>query len=164
MKNCWKAALVIGAVLIAFVVFQLVIPSDEERVRRVLQQIVREINARDQGGNIGNVVSANRIADFFTPEFEIHINAPGVPELDIRERSELIQILLSMKDWRRRAKVELLDLRTTIISQAEAIVDATGKAEVSGESEVFVSELRFTLVKVDQRWRIRQVESVPTFQ
>lgn len=164
MKKWHKHLVLLVALVVGAMALRALIPSDERRVHALLAQMVREINEQSRGGTFSDLAVANRVADYFGPEFEIRINATGAPELDISDRSELIQMLLSARKSRRGVKVSLLDPQTVGISKTNAVVEATGKAEVSGETDVFVSELRFTLVKIDRRWRIRRVETIRTFE
>lgn len=164
MKEWNKYGLLLAAVVVGAVVLRALIPSDERRVHALLARMVHEINQESGRGAFSDLAAANRVADYFGPEFEIRINATGAPELDICDRSELIQVLLHARKSRRGVKIALLDPHTVRISKTNAVLEATGKAEVSGNTDVFVSELRFTLVKIDRRWRIRKVESIRTFE
>lgn len=139
-------------------------PSDERRIHRLLTRLASEISTTAQGGTFAELKAANRVADLFAPEFQIQVNVSGAPELNLSERGELIQLFLNARSRHRSIKVDLLDPQTVRLGSREAVVEATGRAQVSGENEIWVAELRFTLVKVDGRWRIREVESIRTFE
>ncbi|MCX8107382.1 MAG: hypothetical protein N3G20_01110 [Verrucomicrobiae bacterium] len=164
MSKWSKGIALLVTVVCGLALVSILLRSDERRIISLLDEMVREINSQKKGSYLANLATANRIADFFDTDFEIQIEAAGTPELHITERSELIQVLLRAKNWSQKIRVELLDPRFLEVTSVGAVVDATGKAQVSGQDDIFVSELRFSLVKTDGRWRIRKVQTVPTFQ
>jgi len=164
VKDWHKQALWVALALTGAVALWVWMPSDERRIQKLLARLTSEINEPAQGSALANLAAANRFADLFAPGFQVRVNVPGAPDLNLSARSELIQAYVDAKNQRRSIQAELLDPRTIQLAAEEAVVEATARAQVSGESELFVAELRFTLVKVDRRWRIRDVESIRTFE
>lgn len=139
-------------------------PSDEKRILRLLTSLAREASAPAQGRTLSDLAAANRVADHFSPDFRIDIHVPGGPDVAIDNRAELIQTVLAAKGRQQDVQIELLDPQTIDLGPASAVIEATARTQVSGEREPYVIEIRFTLVKMEARWRIRQVENIQTFE
>jgi hypothetical protein len=139
-------------------------PSEERRIQKLLANLAQEASAPAQGRALSDVAAANRIADYFAPEFELNVNAPGAPDVSISHRSELVQAVLAARSRHPGVKIDLLDPQTVELTPPSAVVDATVRAQAPGEREPFVAEMRLTLVKIEARWRVRKVENVRTFE
>jgi len=154
--------IVLAGILLA--VLRLGWPSDERRIQKLLAGLAEEASAPAQGRALSDVAAANRLADYFAPEFEINVSAPGAPDVSISQRSELVQAVLAARGRQQGVQIDLLDPQTVELAPPTAVVDATVRAQAAGEREPFVVEIRFTLVKIEARWRVRRVENVRTFE
>jgi hypothetical protein len=161
----WRR-LILAVVLLgaAMAGLRLCVPSDEQRVRRLLADLAKEASTPARGKTFAHLAAANRVADFFAPEFQINITASGVPDLAISDRGELVQTVLAAKARQESVSVEFLDPRMIELAARAAVVEATAKAQVASEREPFVAMLRFALVKLDGRWRVQKIESLRTFE
>jgi len=139
-------------------------PSDERRIHKLLTRLADEASVPARGGALADLSAANRIADAFAPAFEISLNVPGAPEVSISHRSELVQAVMTARSRQQGATIALLDPQTIKLAPASAVVEATVRAQAAGESEPFVAEVRFTLVKLDARWCVSRVETIRSFE
>ena len=139
-------------------------PSDERRIQRLLANLATEASRPAQGKALANLAAANRLADYFAPEFQINVTASGVPDLAINDRGELVQAIVAARARQGSVKVALLDPRTIELRVGTAVVEATAKAQNTGEPEPLIAMLRFTLAKLEGRWRIQRIESVRPFE
>jgi len=139
-------------------------PSDDKRILRLLTSLAREASAPAQGRTLSDLAGANRVADHFAPEFQINVHVPGEADVSISDRAELVQAVLAAKSRQRDLQIELLDPQTIDLGPASAVIEATARVQVSGEREPYVIEIRFTLVRIEARWRVRQIENVQTFE
>jgi len=92
------------------------------------------------------------------------VTVPGAPDVAVSDRAELIQTIAAAKGRTRQVEVRFLDPQIVELGPASAVIEATAQARVSGDPELYVVEIRFTLVKLEGLWRVRQVENVPTFE
>ena len=159
-KCIWILALV-GAVL---VVLRAAWPSDERRIQKLLANLAREASTPAQGRALSDLAAANRVADYFAPEFQIRVSGFGAPDVAIDDRGELVQAVLAARGRQQVVKIDLLDPQMAEKGPGRAVVEATARAQVSGEREPFVAEVRFTLVKLEARWRVQKIENARTFE
>ncbi len=159
-----KLLLVLALGGAAFAALRGCLPSDQKRILRLLTSLAEDVSAPAQGRTFADLAAANRVADHFAPGFQIQVAVPGAPDIAISDRAELIQTIAAAKGPTRQVKVRFLDPQTVELGPASAVIEATAQAQVSGDPELHVIEIRFALVKWDGRWRVRQVENVPTFE
>lgn len=139
-------------------------PSDERRIQRLLSSLAREVSLPANDKPLADLAAANRIAGFFASPFRINVTVAGGPDVALTERSELVQTVLAARNRRTAIRVELLDPQTVELNRTNAVIEATARAQVGGEPEPVVAELRFVLVKLEAGWRVREVENVRTFE
>jgi hypothetical protein len=159
-KPIWTLVLA-GAVLVTVWGW---LPSDERRIQKLLASLAEEASTPAQGRALSDLASANRIAEYFAPEFEINVSVPGAPEVSISQRSELVQAIVAARGQQQGGKIELLDPQTVELVPPAAVVDATVRAQARGERDPFIAELRFTLVKTETGWRVQKVVNARTFE
>lgn len=164
MSNPRRLILLLVCVGISVAVLRACLPSDERRIQKRLAALAEEVATPAQGKALADLAAANRLADFFAPEFQIQVAVSGAPDLAIDNRGELVQTILAAKSRTRSLKVALLDPRMIELGAGTAMVEATARAEVADEPEPLIAELRFSMLKVDGRWRVRKVENVKTFE
>ncbi len=140
------------------------LPSDQKRILRLLTSLAEDVSAPAQGRTLADLAAANRVADHFAPGFQIQVTVPGAPDVAVSDRAELIRTIAAAKGRTRQVQVRFLDPQTVELGPASAVIEATAQAQVSGDPELYVVEIRFTLAKLEGRWRVRQVENVPTFE
>lgn len=164
VMKAMKLVVALAVVGVAWAALRGCWPSDERRIQKLLASLARDASVPAQGGALSDLASANRIADHFAPEFQINVSTPGAPDVAISDRAELVQAVLAAKGRQQGWKIELLDPQTVELGPASGVIEATVRAQASGEREPFVAEVRFTLVKIEARWRVRKVENVRTFE
>ena len=78
-------------------------------------------------------------------------------------RDEITQAAMGARSGVSALKVEFLDV-TVIVGpdRQSAVADLTAKAQVPGDKDFTVQELKFTLKKMDGEWLITRVETVKT--
>jgi hypothetical protein len=60
-------------------------------------------------------------------------------------------------------KVKFPDINVTVAPDKQsAVADLTVEANISGERDPMVQEMKFTLQKIDGKWLITRVETVRT--
>ena len=159
-----KLLLVVALGGVALAGLRTCVPSDEKRIVRLLTSLAEDVSAPARGGTLSDLAAANRVADHFAPGFQIHVVVPGAADVVVSDRAELIQMVVAARGRAREVKVRFLDPQTVELGPASAVIEATAQAQVSGDSELHVIEIRFSLVKVEGRWRVRGIENVPTFE
>lgn len=164
MKHSSRWILVCLAAAAVVIGLRALIPTDEQRIRKLLTRLAQEASVGSEDKPLTDLAAANRLADFFAPEFQVNVSGSGIPDLNVSERAELVQAILAARSRRQSIKAELLDPQVIQLDPARAVVETTARVQATGEPDPFVEELRFTLVKIEGRWRVQKVENLRTFE
>jgi hypothetical protein len=155
------AAILAGAFWLAHVLF----PSDEERIRRLLAELAQTSEVRPNEPPLAQLAHANKLIGFFASDVEIQLQDVPADWAHIVGRDQLREIVLAGRSHLQQWRVAFLGfsiLRDP--TQPQAQVSTTATAEVNGEKNAIVQELRFTLQRTDRRWLISRVETISTLR
>ena len=141
-----------------------VFPGDETRIRKLLAQVADTACLKSTEGQLSRLLAAGRLADFFAPDAVVNIDVAGLNEKVIQGRAELQQMIAAARVNLQSAEIRFPDVQLTIEPDhlsAEAHVAAV--ADVNGEKNAVIQELKFRFQKIDGKWKINQVNTVKTF-
>ncbi len=153
------AALVALGVWLWFVLF----PSPEKVIRKRLTGLARTASFSSNEGNLARLTAAQNLAGFFATNVEININVPGRIQHNFLGRDEIKEAVLGARSTLGGLKVQFPDINITVTPDKQsAVADLTVEARVSGEQDLIVQEMKFTLQKIDGEWLVTHVETVRT--
>ena len=134
-------------------------PSDESRIRGLLNDMAQTVSVPAEGKFVGGVLAADRLKGYFTPEVEVAVEVPGEARFNLAGRDELMQAYLVARANYRGLKVEFFDTEVAVAPDHEsAVADLTARATRS-TGELQVQELRMHLTRTEHGWRVRRVET-----
>jgi hypothetical protein len=163
MKRVVQIVLFVAVVALGFWLWTVFSPSPEKVVRSRLNQLAKVMSFKSGSGNIANAYSAQKAADFFTPDVDVEVNLTGFEPVTLHGRDEVLQIAMGARSRLTSLKVEFPDMNITFSPDRQtAKVNLTGKATVPGERDISAQEFNFELKKVDGKWLIYRVETVRT--
>lgn len=149
---------VAGSLLLAY--WQLV-PSDETRVRRVLDHLARAASIPARPTPAGMILALDRLSGCLSRDVTVVVDLPGEGRRTFTGRSELLEAAKAAWANRQSAKVEFLDLDVKLDPAKEnATAELTARVSQAGERDFFVQEFRLQLRKQDDQWRIHRAELV----
>ena len=138
-------------------------PSPEQAIRSQLRKLAETASFQPKDGTVPRGLKAARLLDFFTPDVVINLNTPGYEVATWTGRDELREKELFAMQRLRGLKIELLDVNVHIgPGRKTAVANLTGKATISGQSDLYVQEFNFLLRKVGRKWLIYRVDTVKT--
>ena len=106
-----------------------------------------------------------KVANFFSDQVVVNVSAPGVESPEINSRDDLLQHAQAAYMMVSGLKATFSDPNVELTpGNEEAIVDVAFPADVSGEKDAIVEELKFGLKKISGDWLITRVESVNTLR
>jgi hypothetical protein len=153
------AALVALGVWLWFVLF----PSPEKVIRKRLMGLAHTASFSSNEGNLARLAAAQNLAGFFATNVEININVPGRIQHNFLGRDEIKEAVLGARSTLGGLKVQFPDINITVVPDKQsAVADLTVEARVSGEQDLIVQEMKFTLQKTDGEWLVTRVETVRT--
>jgi hypothetical protein len=153
------AALVALGVWLWFVLF----PSPERIIRQRLTELARTASFSSGESDLARLAAAQKLAGFFTTNVEADFNVPGRVQHQLLGRDEIKQAAFGARSTLRGLKVTLPDINVTVAPDKQsAVVDLTVEANIAGEHDTIVQEMKFTLQQTDGEWLITRVETVRT--
>ena len=139
-------------------------PNPEKVIRKRLGELARAASSSSKDSLLTTAWNASSLMDFFTPDVRVAIDVPGAQH-NITGRDELLQAALLARQQYPSLKIDFPDMQVTLAPDKEsATVNLTARGKARGQkgSELYVEELRLSLVKVKRDWLISEIVSVRT--
>jgi ketosteroid isomerase-like protein len=102
------------------------------------------------------------VAGFFAADVELNVDLPELGQRTM-DRVEITQLALMGRSRAGGLQVKFPDINITVAPDKQsAMADLTVEANISGEHDSVVREMKFTLRKTDGQWLITRIETVRT--
>lgn len=157
-KHIIIALVILAGGIIAFFVF---FQSEEAKVRRQFERVAEKIEKTPEESVIVSATKANRVSEAFAETCTVH--APAYSFSKDVSSDELSTHILSMRSQYSIISVKLYDFVIDFPEKASARVRLTASVEgklTTGESTKDLHELKCRLRKIEDTWRIEEVEIV----
>jgi hypothetical protein len=140
-------------------------PTPERLIRRRLEALARAASFGPNQGYLAKLAGAERVADFCATNIDINIDVPDRQEHRLAGREEIQQAALALRASARALTVTFPDV-TVLVSadQQSAVADLTLQAQLAGEHDMIVQEVKVTLQKINGQWLLVKVETVRTLR
>ena len=146
-----------GGIIAFFVFFQ----SEEAKVKKQFERVAKQIEKSSEESIVVSATKANRIGEAFTEICTVH--APAYSFSRDIPSDEVSTLILSMRSQYSEISVKLYDFVIDFpekgIAQAGLTASMEGKL-TTGESTADLHELNCRLRKIEDIWRIEEVEIV----
>jgi hypothetical protein len=160
----WVLRAVVLAALIALGVWgwRVFFPSPEQAIRNRLAELAQAASFSPNEGPLAKLSNAQKLTTFCAGDVAISVDVPGHSQI-IHGREELLQVAIGVRSVVSGVKLRFLDTTVAVgADKASAVANLTAKANVAGESDFVVQELKFTFKKIGRDWLISRVETVKT--
>jgi hypothetical protein len=147
----------VGGIIAFFVFFQ----SEEAKVQRQFKRVAKKIEKTPEESVIVAATKANRISEAFTKTCTIH--APAYSFSRDVSSDEVSTLILSMRSQYSEISVKLYDFVIDFPEKGSAQARLTASMEgklTTGESTADLHELKCKLQKIEDIWRLKEVEMV----
>jgi len=157
VKIILRIVLMVALAALGFWLWTVLFPGPEKIIRRHFTEIARAASVSVNDSDLARLAAARRLAGFFATNVELHVDLPGISRDTVLDRDEITQAAMAP----RPRQVTFMDLTVTVApGKQAAMVDLTVQANVSGEANALVQEMKFNLQKIDGEWLIIRVETV----
>ena len=140
-------------------------PDPERVIRRRLEGLARAASFEPNQGSLAKLVGAERVANFCSTNVDVNIDVPGHQEHRLAGREEIQQAALALRASARGLTVTFPDVTIQVSADKQsAVADLTLQAQVAGERDMIVQEVKVTLQKIDGQWLLVKLETVRTLR
>ncbi len=164
MKIAFRLLLLAAALALGVWLWTVLFPAPEKVIRQRLAKLARTVSFSGNESQIMRLAGARNLAGFFSTNIEINIDVPGRVHHSFMGREEITQAALAARSGTGSLTVKFPDIEVTVAPDRQsAVADLTLEANIPGEPNPIVQEMKFTLQKTDGEWLITRVETVRTF-
>jgi hypothetical protein len=161
------AQLVIAALITAAFVWLcgILFPSAAKAIRKRLAETARAASFDRTQSALSRRAGAQRLPNFVATNVEINIDLPGHQARQMSGRDDILQAAMAARGTLDSVKVTFPDIALTIDPDKQsATADVTAEAKISGDDQLYIEEMKFTLSKLEGHWLITRVDTVQTLQ
>ena len=165
MKRIVSILAVVFVTALGFWLCRELFPSDETRLRGLLADVAKAASLKVNENPLVRLAGANKLAGFFSEDVVVHIDVSGLEGKQIQGREEFRQTVTGARASLQSAEVQFPDAKLEIAADREsATAEVTATADINGEKNTVVQELKVLFKKIDGKWKITQVDTVHTLQ
>ena len=162
MKIIIRIVLLAALAALGVWLWTVLFPSPEKVIRRRLMELARTVSSSSNESDLTRLAAARSVAGFFASTVELNVDLPELGQRTL-DREELTQLALMARSRAGGVHVKFPDINITVApDQQSAVADLTVEANITGEHDSVVREMKFTLRKTDGQWLITRVETVRT--
>ena len=164
MKPVFRIALLAAAVAAGVWLWTVIFPGPEKIIRRQVAAIARAASFNAGENPLVAAAGAEQFAGFFSPAVDVNLDLPGRARQTLSGRDEILQAVLAARASVSGLKVKFPDVAVTVNPDRQsALADLDVEAQVAGDKDSIVLEMKFTFQKTDGRWLVTHVETVRPF-
>ena len=163
MKIVFRIVLLAALAALGVWLWTVLFPSPEKVVRRRLTELARTVSSSANESDLTRLAAARSVAGFFAATVELNVDLPELGQHNSMDREEITQLALMGRSRAGGLRVKFPDINITVAPDKQsAMADLTVEANVSGEHDPIVQEMKFTFRKNDGQWLITRIETVRT--
>ena len=165
MKIAVRLIFLAALVALGFWLWGVFFPNPQTVIKNRLNKIVRLASFSAHEGNFSRVAAVEKLGAYFTEEIEIMVDVPHEESHTFNRREELMQAALAARSALSALKVDFPDINVDLDpGKLSATADVTLRADVNGEKNAVIQELKVYLRKVDGKWLIYRLDTVRTLR
>lgn len=163
MKKAFRITAIAALLALGIWIFQILFPPEEKRIRRLLAQAAEAAEVNPKQNPLFKLAGANRLVGCFSPDAVLQVEVPGVQMRTIHGHDDLLQAVTAALAGLQEARIQLHRVHVSVDpGRQSATAQLVTAAYLNGSSEPMVQELRIRLRKIEDHWKIVQVETVKT--
>ena len=157
-----RLAVVTTALVAGLAVVRWMMPTDEQRIVRLVEEIAERASFTGREGNIARIAAVEALASRFTSDAEIRIDAVVPAVGPLVGRGAIQQVALAASQGGGGIRVTVLGAVAETDGPDTGRVRFSASADTGGgdgafQAQDFVARVR----KVEGRWLVEQVDAIP---
>ncbi|MGB7768590.1 MAG: hypothetical protein WBN22_07015 [Verrucomicrobiia bacterium] len=163
MKIVFRIVLLAALAALGVWLWTVLFPSPDKIIRRQLDAVAQHVSFASNEGTLARLASAQSLAGYFSTNVEVNLNTGEGDQHDFVGRDQITQAALGTRSTFSSLSVKFLDVNVTVAPDKQsATADLTVDANISGQPNAIVQEMKFTLRKIGGQWLITRVETIRT--
>ena len=163
MKIVIRLLLLVGLIAMGFWLWSVFFPSPEKAIRNRLNKAARLASFSANEGNIARVANIEALGTYFTDEIEIKVDVPNYESHTFTRREELTQATMAARSVASSVKADFPDITVVLDAGGQtATANVTLRADINGEKNSVIQELKVYLKKVNGDWLIYRLDTLRT--
>ena len=161
MKTVLRIALLAALAALVVWLWSVFFPSPEKIIRRQLDEIAKCASFTANESALARLGAAQSLTGCFSTNAEVHIETRDAGQHDLIGREQIMQTMVAAQSALGSMNVKLLDLVVTVAPDKQsADADLTVDANVSGQPEAIVEQVKITFQKINSQWLITRATTV----
>lgn len=161
MKTALRLVLLAALAALGVWLWTIYFPSPETIIHQRLDQLAKEASFAPNEGALSRLANAESLANNFATNVEVSINTREADRQEFVGRSQITQAAVAAPSQLSSLKIKFLDIVITVApDKLTATADLTMDADVSGQPDSIVQQLKITFQKIDGKWLITRVTTV----
>ena len=161
MKIVLRVVFLAALVALGVWLWTVLFPSPEKIIRRRLAEVAKDVSFAPNESVLARLAGAQSLAGCFATNVEVNINTRDGDRQDFVGREQITQAALAAHSQLSSLEVKFLDVDVTVAPDKQsATAELTVDANVSGQPNAIVQEVKITLQKMSGQWLITRVATV----
>ena len=163
MKITFRIVWLVALAALGFWLWTVLFPSPEKIIRRRLDEVAKHVSFAPDEGALARLANVQSLADYFSTNAEVNIDTREEGQHDFAGRDQITQTALAARSVLGSLNVKFLDISVTVATDKQsATADLTVDANISGQPDAIVQEVKITLQEIGGQWLITRVETIRT--
>lgn len=161
MKIILRVVLLAALVALGVWLWTIFFPSPEKIIRRRLAAVAKLVSFTTNESSLARLASAESLTGYFATNVEVNINTGESGQRQFVGRAQIRQAVLAAHSAFGSLSVKFLDVDVDVApDKTSATADVTVDANVAGQPNAILQEVKITLRKIGGQWLITRVETV----
>jgi len=161
MKIALRLVLLAALAALSIWLWTVFFPSPEKIIRQRLDKVAKEASFAPNESTLARLASAESLANEFATNVEVNIDTREANRQEFVGRDQITQAALAARSAVGSLNVKFLDVVVTVApNKQSATADLTVDANVSGQPEAIVQQVKITFQKISGQWLITRATTV----
>ena len=161
MKLAVRLLMLAGLMALGYWGWRMAFPDPRKAVWHRLEKLAQIASFPPNEGQIAKLANVQKLAGFFADQVTVNVEVQSVEKAEFSNREDLIQAMQAGRMAASSVKAKFLGPKIEMTpGNQEAIVGVALAADINGEQNVVVVDLKIKMKKMGGDWLITLVESV----
>ena len=166
MKQWIVRAILLGTLAaLGYWLWSVFFPNPEKVIRKQINEIAKLASFASNEGALAKLSNAQKLASYVAENVEIRVEFQRRSESVYSGRNEILQACVAARNMATGLSVDFPDIEIAVHpGKQSATAEVTLRAQLHGERDYIVQELKIDFIKTGGEWLISRAETVRTLR